>query len=491
MNAPPGLDADAACQAGMAAFKAGDAAAGLRAVAAARGRYPGEARLWHMSGFLQRALHDHEAALISCAKAAALSPLDFGIAHLHASVTLEAGLPAVALYERALRIERRDGALLGLVRAVQAEAGPAAAVPLLDDLLRGDPGWIPGHAHLARLRCIAGERDRFVASFERALAERPRDIFMWCELITTLIHAERFEDALDAVGRAREAAGPHAAFDADEAVCIDELGDHEAAERLFAPLAGNDDIRLLVRRVRNLLRLGRPGDAAALAEPRLGDDEAGLLVPYLSVAWRTTGDPRAHWLEGDERLVGVYDLADRLPELDRLADRLRALHSSAEQPLEQSVRGGTQSEGNLLLRVAPEIRALRAALVEAMARHLAQLPPHDAGHPTLKRRRGGPARLAGSWSVRLAGDGFHANHVHPEGWFSSAFYLALPPAALEHQGWLKLGEPHAGIGSELPPARLIEPKPGRFVLFPSTMWHGTIPFSAGERLTVSADFAAP
>jgi tetratricopeptide (TPR) repeat protein len=35
----------------------------------------------------------------------------------------------------------------------------------------------------------------------------------------------------------------------------------------------------------------------------------------------------------------------------------------------------------------------------------------------------------------------------------------------------------------LPDDAIIEPKPGRLVLFPSIMWHGTRPFGAGERLT--------
>lgn len=491
MSGPTGIDADAACQAGMAAFRAGDAAAGLRVVDAARAICPDDARLWHMSGFLQRALHDHDAALVLCAKAAMLSPRDFGIAHLHARVALEAGLPSVELFERALRIERRDGAQLGLVEAIHAAHGPDAAIQRLDDLLRGDPGWIPGHAYLARLRCVAGDRGRLAASFERALAARPGDVFLWCELITTLMHAERFEEAIGAIGRAKAAAGPHPTFDADEAACLDELGDHRAAERLFAPFAESDEINLLVRRVRNLLRLGRPREAAALAEPRIAGDEAALVAPYLSIAWRMTADPRAGWLEADERLVGIYDLGSQLPELDALADRLRALHTGAEQPLEQSVRGGTQTEGILLLRVEPEIRALRAVLAEAMERHIAQLPPRDASHPTLKRERTTPVRFAGSWSVRLTEKGYHANHFHPEGWFSSAFYLALPPATADREGWLKLGEPQAELGLDLPATRLIEPRPGRLVLFPSTMWHGTTPFSSGERLSVAVDFAPP
>ena len=100
-------------------------------------------------------------------------------------------------------------------------------------------------------------------------------------------------------------------------------------------------------------------------------------------------------------------------------------------------------------------------------------------------------RFAGSWSVRLAGAGFHSNHIHPAGWISSAFYVTLPAMDRGHEGWLKLGEPQAELGLDLAPFRHIEPKPGRLVLFPSTMWHGTEPFAAGERLTVAFDVARP
>lgn len=41
----------------------------------------------------------------------------------------------------------------------------------------------------------------------------------------------------------------------------------------------------------------------------------------------------------------------------------------------------------------------------------------------------------------------------------------------------------------LKPAQLVEPKVGRLVLFPSTMWHGTVPFADAERMTVAFDVA--
>ena len=84
--------------------------------------------------------------------------------------------------------------------------------------------------------------------------------------------------------------------------------------------------------------------------------------------------------------------------------------------------------------------------------------------------------------------------MHPLGWISSALYVALPhraPVEAEDAGWLTLGEPDRKLGVDLPPWRKVEPEPARLVLFPSWMWHGTVPFPEGERLTVAFDVAPP
>ena len=479
-------DADAAYRAGMAALETGEEAAALDMLETARGRHPGDFRLWHVGGLLHRALGDLAPAIPCCDMAASLAPRDFGIAHLRARVAREAGLPAIALYEHTLRIEPRDSARIGLIEAIQQEQGPAAAAARLDHMLAGDPGWIEGHAYRVQLACTAGEAGRITASFERALATRPRDVYLWRELIISLLRVLRFDDALAAIARGRAAAGPHPIFDANEAVCLDELGDHERAERLFAPLAHVDEVDLFVRRARNALRRGRPEEAAALLEPKLAT-AAPEVAPYLATAWRLCDPARAQWLEGEARLVSVYDLD--LPA--GLAERARALHKAVGEPLNQSVRGGTQTEGHLLMRIDPEIQEVRRLFAAAAARHIAQLPDVDPLHPTLSKRRDRPVRFSGSWSVRLMDAGHHAEHFHPEGWLSSAFYLVVPETARGEEGWLKLGEPHPDLGLDLPPLRLVEPKPGRLVLFPSTMWHATLPFAADERLSIAFDVAPP
>ncbi|MEO7635690.1 MAG: putative 2OG-Fe(II) oxygenase, partial [Sphingomicrobium sp.] len=105
--------------------------------------------------------------------------------------------------------------------------------------------------------------------------------------------------------------------------------------------------------------------------------------------------------------------------------------------------------------------------------------------------RRAPIDFSGSWSVRLGHGGFHANHVHPAGWISSALYVALPhDLGREEAGYLTLGDPRAPeFEVEMPPIRTVEPRPGRLVLFPSYTFHGTRPFGEGERLTVAFDVA--
>lgn len=486
-------NAESVYRAAAIAVREGLAAAALPLVRQGAARHPGDARLWQVLGLAHRQLEDLAPAIEALRRAAELAPADPLIAHTVARATMEAGLPAAPLFDRALALAPDDPSVIVGRAAAQFAAGEVkAAIADLEARLRRFPGWLLGHGTLARLRQAAGDAAGATASFEEALRAEPANGIIWGALVETLMQADRYEEALAAIVRARAAVGASRTLDVAEAVCVAEQGKTARADALFAALGPIEHIALAVRYARHLLRAGRPDEASTLADQWQGRDPDNLFVPYQSAAWRLTGDPRWDWLEGDSRFIGVYDLANRLPSLEALAEALRRLHLSRHHPLDQSLRGGTQTDGALFSRIEPEIRALRQVIVETVEAHVAKLPPARPGHPLLLARRG-PIAFSGSWSVRLSGAGFHVNHVHPAGWLSSAFYVALPEAAMggpEHAGWLSIGEA-TELGLDLPPIRLIEPKPGRLVLFPSTIWHGTRPFAEGERLTVAFDVAKP
>jgi tetratricopeptide (TPR) repeat protein len=490
-----GPDRDQLYRSVMGAIGAGSEQEALARLAAAPPGTWRDPRLWQAKALLHRELGELEPAVAAFEEAATLARNDASILHGRARARMEAGLPAGAAYRDALAIAPGDNdLLLGLIAALAAEAGAPAAIAQLEDLLLRNPGWVDGHDALCRLRWQSGDHEGFADTLEATLRRYPRDMRLWKLIIVLLSQRDLNARMLEMVLRGQASAGDHLIFTANEAVARAELGQMAEADRLFERLKHVDEPTLRVRWVRHLLRSGRARQGAELAYAMAQGPAGFLFWPYVSVAWRLLGDPRWEWLEGDERLVGVYDLSDRLAPLAALAERLRGLHSVSSEPLEQSVRGGTQTDGPLLSRLEPEIRSLRAVMIETVEEHVRGLPPVDAAHPVLRHRRDAPIRIAGSWSVRLTGAGFHTNHIHPQGWFSSALYIAVPgeeqrgPAPA---GWLSLGVPQKELGVELPPLRDVEPEPGRLVLFPSMMWHGTRPFGEGERLTCAFDVAQP
>lgn len=486
--------ADRAVDRAIEALKSDRPASALPALQAAVGRAPDDGRLWHLIGLVHRAEERRELALPALQRALELLPQNPLVAHGLARTRFEAGLSSVDDYARALQLAPGDLEMMkGLVSALGAERRVEEAIAGLVRALSGAPLWVEGHVLLGNLRWLEGERDGFARSFDEALAAHPLSLELRRQQIITLLHAEQYDATLAAIESGRRAMGENPLFAANEAIVQAELGNIEQADLLFAPLADIGDSSVQIRWVRHLLRSGRAEQASAVIDPWLSTSEAFAFWPYAATAWRITGDSRLEWLMGDHQFVAQYDLAERLPSLETLAGKLRELHRASGQPLAQSVRGGSQTDGHLFQLIDPAIVSLREVVRAAVKDYVKALPPPDPRHPVLAPSRSAPVTFAGAWSVRLRGGGFHSNHVHPFGWISSVLYIALPPhAGSGNAGWLTLGEPRSrSLPLDLEPLRLVEPRPGRLVLFPSWLWHGTRPFGSGERLTIAFDVAVP
>jgi tetratricopeptide (TPR) repeat protein len=230
------------------------------------------------------------------------------------------------------------------------------------------------------------------------------------------------------------------------------------------------------------LALGRTEEAVRRAEAQSAaypDDH--YVTALKAAAWRLAGDPQVHELYDYDRLVRTYrieapegwsSLETYLADLERALD---GLHGPLTHPIGQSLRHGSQTQRSLLDYPEPEITALFQAVDAPVRQHIAAMG-EDGGY-----------EVAGAWSVRLNPGGHHLNHVHPDGWLSSAFYIRLPETQ-DRGGWIKFGEPGTPTSPPLGPGHWVKPEPGMLVLFPSYMWHGTAPFSSGgTRLTCAFD----
>lgn len=428
-----------------------------------------------------------DAACDAIGAASAQAPEHPAIAFMQAQFAYEGWFEAAPLFERAARLNPGNPDLVrNLALALASEGQGPRAERLLEGILARNPGWLEGQNTLATLRATAGDAE-FVRGFAAAVAHEPGNAALYLAWFHKLAAAQDWDGAGRVLSLGERTVPQAMALSRLYLAC--ETGEAPADPAIFASFAGSRDPGLALLQIRHALRHGDPQRALALAEAQLTTPHAGQFWPYCSLCWRLLDDPKADWLEGQPAYAATADLALSAGELDDLAAFLRGLHSMSAPYPEQSVRGGTQTDRNLLLHHAPVIHRLRETIVQAVRGWRDALPQGAACHPLLARKPEA-IRFSGSWSVRLAGGGHHSAHTHPQGWASSALYVVVPPeTGRDHAGELALGMPPPELGLKLEPTEFIKPKPGLLALFPSTTWHGTVPFAGEERLTVAFDVA--
>lgn len=406
--------------------------------------------------------------------------------HGRAKLALERGEADASLrYRNAHAVASGDmEVLLGLAEALEAEGDPAG-ITLLSEAVAIRPDWITGLERFARMRAEAGDAN-FASHYQLALGSVSNQRPLRLSLAKILADADRHGAALEAIAPLPA----DAELTVLRAFYLGEAGDPAAG---LALLDGQGDGNALMIAGRLALASGDIDRALILLDRSIALAPGAIAGwAHCELAWRMAGDPRSEWLSGQQGLVATRNLGLNASEIIDIAEILRGLHRTYAHPIGQSLRGGTQTRGRLFCRQEPEIHRLHEALNTAIADYVAALPPSDPGHPLLKHRDK-PLTIAGSWSVRLSDSGFHVHHIHPEGLLSSACYLALPEAvvgSVTQQGWLEIGRPPVALNMALEPIVAIEPAPGRLALFPSYLYHGTRPFTDGERLTVAFDVIA-
>lgn len=371
-----------------------------------------------------------------------------------------------------------------------------AAERAFESAVQARPADSDAQLNLARVRFMRGESD-FARDIAKAARAQSGDWSLG-RLYGTLL--QRAGDTQRAESHFRDLLnehGPVPALQSALAAVMHETGQLDDAIRLAAEAARSqpDDPVIADNAVAIFLSAGDPERALPLImaqRERLPDEQSWLA--YEATAARLLGRDRYAELYDYDRLIRSYELEapDGWRSIDELNQALLVAldrrHRFVTHPLDQSLRHGSQTARSMLTDPDPAIAALIEAFkgpVEDYRRALGNNPHH----PVSARNTGG-ARITGAWSVKLHRDGFHVNHVHPEGWISSAYYVSVPAEVADAErksGWLKFGEPRypvPGAG----PVRFVLPRAGRLVLFPSYMWHGTNPIHGDEaRMTVAFD----
>ncbi|MCW3848066.1 2OG-Fe(II) oxygenase family protein [Sphingomonas sp. LB-2] len=287
------------------------------------------------------------------------------------------------------------------------------------------------------------------------------------------------------------------------AAALSELGkshllsghDHEARAALDAALTEDARTPYGFSRITTLdLREHRERELLDRAESTLADgvaDSSVLAGRYLALSALSRTAAAADFEAMDDLLwEGMLQPPEGWNSLDAfnaaLAEELLA-HPGRKRPRQGSEGNARWRVDNLLLERSRVVPALLTALRIQIEKQVAALLGRD--HIWCQAR---PAHaLLHAWSMTTHDDAFDAWHMHVRGWMSGVYYVQIPDRPQgASSGSIEFGCP------ELPGVertfngrrRRIQPWPGQLLLFPSHLYHRTLPTgSPAKRISVAFD----
>ena len=167
------------------------------------------------------------------------------------------------------------------------------------------------------------------------------------------------------------------------------------------------------------------------------------------------------------------------------------LHSIEHLAIAERKQGrlyyGIQSAGNLLMR--PE--APFQTLAKLISRKVVEYRQHFKGSTCeLITRFPREVTFASSWYLRMKQGGYLTSHIHEEGWISGCVYLKLPNKNNGNEGnfaYSTHGDDYPCLHDDFP-SQIANVQVGDLVLFPSSLFHRTLPFQSDqERVCVAFD----
>jgi len=442
---------------------------------------------------------NHDKAIALYAKAASRYPGSAVAEHNLAAILGDVGRASEA--ETHIRRAFAKGikapeSWLVLARALLAQGKLDEAHDAFEKTIELNPGILEAHYELAQLIWMTtADTAAAIEPLDRVIASYPDTVDLYSLKARVMMYTTGAKETFEFVTRSLER-WPNDAkllvMGIDSATVVGEP--EKAVSMSDSLLASRPNSRSAqVMRAQALLAAGRAKEVLPIVEPMARSDSSDqLALGLLATAWRLLDDARYKDLHDYGQLVRAYKLAtpSGWESLDSyLADlgaALRSRHPFKTHPFSNSEEHGSKI-ADLLEMDDAAIKAIPEALQAPVDEHLEHL---GRGSDPVRSRNTGRWKIDGIWSVWLKPDGFHHDHVHPMAWLSSACYIELPSQveAGGNEGWIKFGEPGPVTSPKLSWEHAVKPEPGMLVLFPSYMWHGTVPFGGDEpRLTIALD----
>jgi uncharacterized protein (TIGR02466 family) len=181
------------------------------------------------------------------------------------------------------------------------------------------------------------------------------------------------------------------------------------------------------------------------------------------------------------------NLSSHLQNLNSfITEVIKELHNApiVWEPFDKTTVSGFQSISNLFQKPQKKLQNLKSIIITEIESYYLKFK-----NETCSFIKKWPSKYdLAAWHVILKKQGYQEPHIHTTGWLSGVVYLKVVPNFKKNEGAIEFslnGKHYYDVKS---PKVLYPPKTGDIILFPSSLHHRTIPFSADtDRISIAFD----
>ncbi|MEE2773894.1 MAG: tetratricopeptide repeat protein [Pseudomonadota bacterium] len=377
---------------------------------------------------------------------------------------------------------------INIGNALQASGDTEAAINNYKKALRIKPDFAEAHYNIGNILYQQGHPEKAIKNYKKALKIKPgfaaacynianilkeqnelRTAIKWYR--ETLHINPNYSEAKLNLGNTLRAIG-----DMKEAINIyDKLEDPQSVAKALECTYFLSEIEEFNRRL----------EAISKTNPR----NIGVAAISAFAAHQLQQQDTYPFCKNAIDLIKYGTVKSHVKDVDRFIDKIlreMSLETAVWEPKSKTTKGGFQTSNKLFSKPSPTMKKLEEIIKTELHLFYEKFSDHNS---TLIQDWPKDLKIS-AWYVRILQNGHQGSHIHPSGWVSGVLYLKTVDAPRKNEGAIEFGL-HGyeyPITNENYPRQLYQPSKGDLVLFPSSLFHKTIPVIQNvERCVIAFD----
>ena len=402
------------------------------------------------------------------------SDLHFNLANLF--LELKEMIISKKYFQKAYELNKKNlNALYNLASIYHLEKDTNKAKEYYKKILFHEPDNHKTHNNLSNLYSSLGDFKEALKHIKEAINIHQNSEIYYINQASIYRDIDQISDAMNSCNKALEINSKSKQGLYNLAICYQEMGDNRNAKKYFKQAKIDDSDE------RYLLCLYKDENVKEFKENfkkiQSNIKHSSLLQALANHNYFINGDD----LDYNFCKRGIeYIHKDKVnnPKLQNDLYKISS-HYLSKNKSQKLIKNGYQSGGNIFLENIDSINLLKKIILNKLNEYK---KIYNNKKDLMFLDWPQQYNLKG-WFVEINSDGYLKPHIHEKGWVSGSYYIKMPKKIIDNEGAICFDYNSDDFEKKITneKEKIINLEEGDIILFPSSLYHRTIPFKIDER----------